>query len=83
MPDSASNFSWVGRSREIKMPSQYGTATYWLTAAANARALAFTLDDEAARTAMREVAAELEKIARRANDLETKAAADNLQRKAG
>ena len=65
------------------MPSQYGDATYWRTAAANARAMAMTFDDEAARKAMIEIAVKLEAIAWRAHVQQTGLKSIEGERKAG
>ena len=53
------------------MLNQYGDSTYWRTAAANARAMAETFDDEAAHDAMVKIAANLETIALRVYVQET------------
>lgn len=48
------------------MSSLSRDTVYWRSAASNARAIAETFDDEAARLAMRKIAAKLEAMARRA-----------------
>ena len=67
------------------MPSQYGDAVYWRTAACNARTMAETFGDQAARLAMQEIAIKLEAIARRAHaqDSGLRAVEGDNQQKAG
>jgi hypothetical protein len=53
------------------MPNQYGNRAYWHSAASNARAIADTFNDQAARLAMLEIASKLDSIARRADVTES------------